>query len=975
MNWLTRTLDALIEAGVVGVLVFAPLPFGGVRPWAQAAIEAAVAVVVALWLWRMLASGELVLRRHPAFWPGILMAGLVVVQALVPGRSVSPYATAESARLYLAYLALLIVLTGHLSTRARINRLAWTIVACGGAMAVLGFVNHVLGTTRLLWLPKWPELDRLTATFLNPNHQGLYFAICLFLALGLVLQPGRNDGPRGRTASRGSARERLGRLSVTVVLIGLLLIMAAALALTLSRGAMVSTLTGLTALLLMLAVSRSRNRLPLFIVGGVVAFAVYAVWAGMEAVAARLVGVAREPFGDLRWAVWDATLRMTMETPVLGVGLGAYQDAFTRFRPTAVPLDKFVDFAHNDYLQLLAETGVIGLGILLWAMAALGTFVIGHLLSRRDPAVRGLTIGALSALVAAAVHSLLDFGLHRPGNAVLLVAVAALAPAIVTWHVHRTGESVDLPAWRWSLARGTRVGGAVVVAAALALVSLWIVPPGVADWEFQSAVAHAGQFERARGAVSLQELTAARRDLERAVRLDPTNPRAQAALAEVLDEMATRMWMAGVDENGRRLTNESVEARFRATEGLFAQAYNAYRQSLAHRPMAAEVHQSLGWFLGRVDGLRRAIRGTAVVSEDATFDALLRGDESLVERGLAEVTLGAQLDPNSAVCQRLLAQYALTFPLGAELSRRVAADAFRRTLTINPRLLPTVVEDLVARRADQELFLESVPRNHVLRLELARQFEQRGRWPAAWAAFEDAISLAAMPSQEVESRIAYGHALLRRTERERALSQARQALVVAPNRPDVFLLLGDVYESLGLLAEAEGAFTSAVTVVGLDTSRQATRYRARLASFLAQRGQGDRAVALWRQVLKALPNDPWPRLELGYTLQARGDTNGALIEYQTAATLAPADFGLQWEVGRALARAGHVREAIGAYETADRLWPHSQELQVELAELFTRGGWRDRAAEQYRRILAHRPEHDGARRGLASLTVAGEIVR
>jgi hypothetical protein len=46
-----------------------------------------------------------------------------------------------------------------------------------------------------------------------------------------------------------------------------------------------------------------------------------------------------------------------------------------------------------------------------------------------------------------------------------------------------------------------------------------------------------------------------------------------------------------------------------------------------------------------------------------------------------------------------------------------------------------------------------------------------------------------------------------------------------------------------------------------------------------------------------------------------------------------------------------------------------------MAELFTRGGWRDRAAEQYRRILTHRPEHDGARRGLASLTVAGEIVR
>ena len=72
--------------------------------------------------------------------------------------------------------------------------------------------------------------------------------------------------------------------------------------------------------------------------------------------------------------------------------------------------------------------------------------------------------------------------------------------------------------------------------------------------------------------------------------------------------------------------------------------------------------------------------------------------------------------------------------------------------------------------------------------------------------------------------------------------QARQALVVAPNRPDVFLLLGEVYESLGQVAEAEGAFTSAVTVVGLDTSRKANQYRARLASFLAQRGEMELAV-------------------------------------------------------------------------------------------------------------------------------------
>ena len=971
MNRLVRTLDALVESGVVALLIFSPLPFGGARPWAQAAIQAGVAAVAGLWVVRMLVAGEVVLRRHPAFWPAILMAGVVVVQVLVPGRSVSVYATTESARLYAAYLTLLFVLAGYLSTRARILRLTWVMVGCGTAMAVLGLVNHALGATRILWLPKWPELNRLTATFLNPNHQALYFAICLFLALGLVLRPGRGDGPKRRAGSADAGGEPSDRLPLTVLLIGAILVMATSLTLTLSRGAMVSALAGVMTLLLLLAVSRSRSRLPLLIVCGLVAFTAYAAWAGMEGAAARLVGVAREPFGDLRWTVWDATLRMAVETPVLGVGLGAYQDAFTRFRPTVVPADKFVDFAHNDYLQLLAETGLLGLGTLLWAMVATGMFVFRRLVTRRDPLVKGLTIGALSALAVVAFHSLLDFGLHRPANALLVVMVAAIAPAIVSWRLHRTGESVDMPEWKWAVGPGGRALGLGAVAAGMALVAFWVVPPGIADWRFQSAVAQAGQFERARGAVSLHELAEGRHDLEQAVRWDRGNPRAQAALAEVLDELATRVLTTGIDVDGRRLADDSVAGRFRATDPLFAGAYAAYQQSLAHRPMAAEVHQSFGWFLARVDRLRRAIQGTSVVSADAGFDGLLRSEGSLIPRGLAEVSLGARLDPNSALRQRALAEYALTFPADEQASRRVVMDAYRRTLTIDPRFLPRVVDDLLARGADQEMLLDSAPRNYTLRLELARQLERRGRWPAAWAAFEDAISLAAMPAQEVDSRIAYGQALLRRAERNRALTQARHALVVAPNRPDVFLLLGEVYESLGQSSEAEGAFTSAVTVLGLDTSRQANRYRARLASFLAQRGEGDRAVALWRQVLKAMPNDPWLRLELAYTLQARGDTNAAFIEYQTASSLGPADFGLQWELARALARAGHIRESIAAYEIADRLGPHSPELQTELAELFVRGGWPDRAAAQYRQILASRPEHEGAHRGLASLGAAG----
>jgi tetratricopeptide (TPR) repeat protein/O-antigen ligase len=972
VTWITRSLDAGIELGIVGLLLFAPLPFGGVRLWSHAVIEAAIALVAATWLLRQLSAGELSLRRHPALWPALVMAAVAAVQLLVPGRSVSPYATGESARLYAAYLVLLLVLSGHLTTRARILRLAAVIAAWGAVMALLGMVNFGLGTVQLLWLPKWSELNRLTATFLNPNHQALYYGVCLFVAIGLLLRPARRD-PAGRAGPSANGREAPSsmRLAATVLVAGAILILGMAIILTLSRGAVVSALGGVATLLVLLSLERRRTRLPLVVVGGLVGFTAYAVWVGMEAAASRLVGFAREPFGELRWAIWDGTLRMALEAPVLGVGLGAYQDAFTRFRPPAVPVDKLVDFAHNDYLQLLAETGLVGLLALAWAMVGVAAFVLRRLLLRRDPFVKGLALGGFCALVATAIHSAVDFGLHRPANAIVVVAVTALLPAVVTLRAHRTGESVDLDGWRWPLRRATRVWGVGAVALGLLLAGLWIVPAGVADWKLQSALAHAGQLDRASGAASLRELDQARRLLEAAVWWDPRNPRAQAALAEVCDEVVARMWNAGVDMEGRRLPDPSVEARFRATEGLLATAYLAYQHSLDRRPAATDVRQAFGWHLGRLAATRRAIRETGATPTDARLAAVFRGDEDLVAQGLAQVTQAARLDPNNPPRQRSLALYALTFPMDEATSRRVATEAFRRTLLLEPRLLGQVVEDLAVRRADQELILDSVPRHHALKLGLGRQLDQRRLWPAAGAAFEEAIALAALPAQQVEARVAYGHALLRRKDHARAISQGRQALVAGPSHPEVFVLLGEAYESLGQLAEAEAAFASAVTLVGgADTSRRASSYRAHLASFLTRHGQGDRAVALWRQVLQTTPNDAWLRLELARTLEARGRGSEALVEYQSASSLATQDPSLQLEIGRAYARAGHLREAIEAYETAVRHWPsdvHETDVRWELAVLLVRAGLRERAIDHYRRILQIRPGHEGAQRGLADL--------
>jgi O-antigen ligase len=629
-----RWCDLAIEAGIIGLLLMAPLPFGSVYPWAQSALQAGVAALAALTVTRMLAAREVVIPRHPLLWPGLAMVVLVSVQLFRAEGSVSPYATWRSAQLFVALFAFLVVLALHLVTRARIIRLVAVIVAWGVVLALVGLGNHAMGGTRILWLPKLDYLERLTSTFVNPNHQALYFSIPLFLAIGLLLQvpPPARVGPAPPRPA--SSAWRIGTVG-QVLLAGAVLIIGVALLLTASRGGVLGVLAGLGVLLVLTMHRRLSWGLPIAIGLAAVAFVGYGSGFALDLLLERFQVVAREPLGDLRWPIWESTIQLIRERPVLGAGLGAYEDAFRVRQPLSIWIMKLVDYAHNDYLQLVAETGVLGLLILLWAAVAFAVFVVSRWLGRKDLFVRGLVMGGLAALTSVAVHSATDFGLHMPANALLVVTLAALLPAVATLRLHRSGYRVDLDQWRMPLSSVPRVtmGAAALVVCVIAI--LVPVGPALADWQLRRALAVAGGAQWAAGSVTLRDLDQATGRLSVAARLDPWNPAVQAALAQVTDELARRVWLGGVSRDGRRLGDTSPAGRLAASRDLLATAHDSYQASLRTRPRASETHERFAWFLGRLETIRKA----AVVGATGTplapaLAGVLTSDESILPRAL-----------------------------------------------------------------------------------------------------------------------------------------------------------------------------------------------------------------------------------------------------------------------------------------------------------------------------------------------------
>jgi O-antigen ligase len=169
----------------------------------------------------------------------------------------------------------------------------------------------------------------------------------------------------------------------------------------------------------------------------VVVFAGATFWAGAGTVAARFSRAGGDVGG--RVAAWQDTWRIVGDFTMFGTGFGGYRRAMTVYQTH--DREALYAQAHNDYLQLLAEGGLL----VTVPVVVLGVFVCGGIIRRvkagdADPVTYWLRRGAIAGLIGIAAQSLVEFSLQIPGNTILFVVLTALAlhrPRHHSSHAHR----------------------------------------------------------------------------------------------------------------------------------------------------------------------------------------------------------------------------------------------------------------------------------------------------------------------------------------------------------------------------------------------------------------------------------------------------------------------------------------------------------------------------------------------------------
>lgn len=435
----------------MAILVWAPLPFASNRIWSGALLAALLAVVLVAWL-LLYTSGRVSLGASLWSHVRLPLALLVLVQLWVllqmqplPAAWVallSPQAHAwhigqdwlslsldrEYTRYYLlrgcAFTSGFFLTLALVNSAARLKIVLQVLVFSGTLQATYGAFMVLSGLELGFFVEKYGGRGAVTGTFVNRNHMAGYLVMTLSAGIGLLLS---QIDLRTFTSWRERARSWLRLLlSPGIRLRMYLAIMIIALVLTQSRMGNIAFFVALAIAgsIALYTGQRFSRRVVTFLASlCVVDLLILGRWFGADKLLHRLERSGEDMEG--RFALLNYTLDYIRAFPLTGSGGGSFYGIFANFQGAELP--GYHVHAHNDYMEFAAELGLpITLVLLLFVLSAL-VCAFQVLRLRKTALYRGAAFAVTMTLAWAAMHSLTDFNLQIPANALTFVTILALA--------------------------------------------------------------------------------------------------------------------------------------------------------------------------------------------------------------------------------------------------------------------------------------------------------------------------------------------------------------------------------------------------------------------------------------------------------------------------------------------------------------------------------------------------------------------
>ena len=435
---------------IIFIIATIPILFAAVQPWVWSFYSLCMMIAFMLFLWQLNNNSKFLISSTPVsltaglFFFVTLLLCLPLPNALISFLSPIRFESISKARSLNG-----IVLEGQSLSYSSLNAFSWWVfllslylffyvvrylsddrkflmiilfimIGLGIIEAVYGLIQALVPSMGVLWVDYVQDyMGNARGTFINRNHFAGFVEMVWPLILGVtVSMTNRKHSLKKALASDLLNRQALMALGIVVLLLALLL--------SRSRAGIAG---GLIGLLTFWYLGRPNIKCialhtRLMIGGIVVVLSIYCLTIGVGPLFERFFLI---DDSNSRIKIWKDSLSIVKDHP-LGIGLHNYENVFQVYNQYSGS-DKVVRYAHNDYLQLLIETGWIGFFIITGGFVFFigkSFLLIRRLNAKMDPLRFFLAVGAFSGIISMAFHSFFDFNLQIPANCLYFVVLMAI---------------------------------------------------------------------------------------------------------------------------------------------------------------------------------------------------------------------------------------------------------------------------------------------------------------------------------------------------------------------------------------------------------------------------------------------------------------------------------------------------------------------------------------------------------------------
>ncbi len=455
----------------ITTLIFAPLAFGTSEQWSLFIVEVLIALAfLTFFLQTDGPSNGLVFV--PGMVPLLLLASWMIIQvlplppflvklfspetyqvykpvyAMLEGDRWLPLTVYRKATLLefariLSYFFCYFLTVQLLCTGKRLKRTVEICAYLAIFIALIAILQKFSSPDKIYWFRTISSGVKPTGPWVYRSQYCGYMemVVPLVLALFLYYQPtiNKEETFRARIVSFFSMRN----LNISILTGFGLLLTASSVFVSLARGGIIAFSVSLMFFFFLLARKRARYT-NLFYVGLLACLIITVAWFGWSPILERF-GQTLTNTGELnfdRIPIWRDSLQVIKHFWLTGSGFGTFLNIFPQFK--TIPGDIVFDHAHNDYIELLTDGGIIGFGLAAWFVGVVireGWKMIGR---RRDRYSILVSIGALSGIVGMLIHSISDFNMHNGADGLYFFFLCGLLVSAANTRLHYQGKATLL---------------------------------------------------------------------------------------------------------------------------------------------------------------------------------------------------------------------------------------------------------------------------------------------------------------------------------------------------------------------------------------------------------------------------------------------------------------------------------------------------------------------------------------------------